>query len=287
MMAELPPPIHAVEIASPRDYGIVMGETLTGEIRVRTEAGLQLETASLPQPGSAVSDYLEVRKLDWERQSLGKETAYRITLTYQAFKGVREAETLTVPALPLRFNYQGQTVETEAPAWSFNLMPLIPGKLPDEAVNLRGDMPAPVYSTALHLQWLSVWLTGLVGMGVYAAWNLGLPPFRRHAPPFIRAALALKKLGRKPATPENHSQGVKLVHAALNETAGHTLFSAQLSLFLQTHPEYTPSATDLEQFFKASDRLFFSDACPAPADFPLSKLEDLCRKLASATGNKR
>ena len=287
MMAELPPPIHAVEISSPRDYGIVMGETLTGEIWVKTEAGLQLETASLPQPGSAVSDYLEVRKLDWERQSLGKETAYHITLTYQAFKGVREAETLTVPALPLRFNYQGQTVETLAPAWSFNLMPIIPAKTPDEAVSLRGDLPTPVYSSTQHLQWLSVWLAGLVGMGVYAAWHLGLPHFRRLAPPFIRAALALKKLGRKPATLENYRQGVKLAHAALNETAGHTLFSVQLPHFLETHPEYKHSATDLEEFFMVSDRLFFSDDCPSPADFPLSKLENLCRKLASAKGNKR
>jgi mxaA protein len=287
MMAGLPPPIHAVEIASPRDYGIVMGDTLTGEIRVRTAAGLQLETASLPRPGSAVSDYLEVRQLDWERQPFGKETAYRITLTYQAFKGVREAETLTVPALPLRFNYDGQTVETEAPAWSFNLMPLIPAKLPDEAVSLRGDLPAPAYSNARHVQWLSAWLAGLAGMGVYAAWNLGLPPFRRHAPPFIRAALALKKLGRKPATLDKHRQGVKQVHAALNETAGHTLISAQLPHFLQTHPEYTSSAAELEQFFKVSDRLFFSGDGPSPADFPLSRLENLCRKLASATGNKR
>jgi mxaA protein len=287
MMDGLPPPIHAVEIASPRDYGIVMGETLTGEIRVRTGAGLQLETASLPQPGSAVSDYLEVRKLDWERLSLDQETDYRITLTYQVFKGVREAETLTVPALPLRFNFHGQTVETLAPAWNFTLMPLIANKLPDEAVNLRGDLPVPAHSSTLHLQWLSVWLAGLVGMGVYAAWNLGLPPFRRHAPPFIRAALALKKLGMKPASLDNHRQGVKRVHAALNETAGHTLFSAQLPHFLQTHPEYTHAATDLEQFFRFSDRLFFSDACPSPADFPLTKLEDLCRSLAYASGNKR
>ena len=28
MMAELPPPIHAVEISSPRDYGIVMGQAV-------------------------------------------------------------------------------------------------------------------------------------------------------------------------------------------------------------------------------------------------------------------
>ncbi len=274
--------IHALEVSSPRDYGIVMGETLLGEIRVRTAAGLELETASLPQPGSAVNDYLEVRAIQSDRQTLGEETLYRITLTYQVFKGVREAETLAVPALPLRFHHYGEIVETTAPSWNFTLTPIIPAKTADEAVVLRASLPAPDNSSASHWRWLLAFLAGLAGLGIYSAWRLGLAPFRRHIPPFARAASELKILVRQAGTLANYRQGAKLLHDALNETAGHTLFYGQLPHWLETRPEYAGSKAELEQFFSVSERIFFMADTEYPADYPLSRVENLCRKLASA-----
>ena len=286
-LAEASSPIHSIEISSPRDYGIVMGDTLTGVIRVVTETGYHLETASIPQPGSAVNDFLEIREIHSDRQELGNETLYRIILIYQVFKGVREAETLTVPALPLRFERNGQSVETIAPAWNFTLTPIIPTNVPDEAVVLRGELPPPYYSGINHWRWLAACLSGLGGLGAYAAWRFGLPPFRRNDPPFARAALGLKKLGKKPATQENYRQGAKLLHDALNEAAGHTLLPGQLWRFLEAHPEYQGSTADLERFFMDSERVFYAIGTVPPVDFSLSKLEGLCRKLASAWGEKR
>ena len=286
VVAETNPPIHAVEISSPRDYGIVMGETFSGEIRVKMAAGYELETATLPRPGSAVSDVLEVRAIQHDRQSLGDEDLHRIILSYQVFKGVREAEILSVPALPLRFAGKGETVETLAPAWSFTLMPIIPSKLPDEAVSLRGDLPMPFASTAGHWRWLAALLAGLGGLGIYATWRLGLPPFRHQASPFLRVARELKrelkKQRRLGSSPANTQLSIKLVHDALNEIAGHTLFAGQLPGFLQTHPEYQSYASELEQFFRVSEQLFFATDRSEANDFPLSRLEKLCWNLALA-----
>jgi len=287
ILAEPHNPIHAVAVSSPRDYGIVMGDTLTGVIRVNAEAGYRLETAILPLPGSAINDFLEVREIHSDKQTLGNEILYRITLIYQVFKGVREAETLTVPALPMSFVRNGQRVETLAPAWNFTLTPIIPTNMPDEAVVLRGELPPPDYSSLSHWQWLVAYLTGLCGLGVYAAWTLGLPPFCRNAPPFVRAASGLKKLGKKSTSQENYRQGAKLLHTALNETAGHTLFPGQLRHFLKVHPEYQDCIAELERFFMNSERIFYATDNVPHADFSLSKLECLCRKLAKAWGNKR
>jgi len=281
---ELPSPIHSVSVAPLRDYGIVMGETLVSEIRVAAESGYELETAALPRPGSASSDFLELRETRWTQERQGGETVYHIRLVYQVFKGVRDAETLAVPALPLRFSRAGQTVETQAPAWNFTLVPIIPAKTADEDVVLRGDQPATPVSGDGHRRWLLACVAGLGVLGVYAGGRLGL--FRRHAPPFVRAARALKKLGRQTPTADTWRQGARLVHAALNETAGHTVFAGQLERLLATRPGYAAAQAELEQFFRLSDRLFFADAAECPADYPWARLESLCRKLAAA-GDRR
>jgi len=286
-LAEPHNPIHAMEVSSPRDYAIVMGDTLTGIIRVKTEIGYQLETATLPQRGSAVNDFLEIREIQNDKQALGNETLYRITLIYQVFKGVREAETLTVPALPLRFVRNGQRVETTAPAWNFTLTPIIPANTPDEAVVLRGEMPPPDYLDTSHWRWLSAYLAVLCGLGVYAAWSLGLPPFRRNVQPFVRAATGIKKLGKKSATPEDYRQGAKLLHHALNETAGHTLLSGQLRHFSEAYPEFQDCMPELERFFIDSEKIFYANDDLPHCGFSLSKLEGLCYKLAKAGRKKR
>ncbi len=286
-MAELPPPIHSVEISSPRDFGIVMGETLSSEIRIKMEAGYQLEASSLPQPGSAVTDFLEVRKLAWDRQAQGKNSVFQINLTYQVFKGVREPELLKVPAIHLRFNRNGHVVETDAPEWGFTLSPIIPAKTPDEAVILRGDLDPPAMSRSSDWRWLGVCLAGLSALAVYAAWRLGLPPFNRRASPFVRAASGLKKLGKQPATPSNFRLGAKLLHDALNETAGYTLFSGQLEHFLVEHSEYSQLKPDLRQFFIVSDHIFFAPNNGNTPNYSLDPLENLCKKLAHTWGKQR
>ena len=285
--AETPAPIHRLEISSPRDFGIVMGDTISSEIRVKMEVGYQLETANLPKPGSAVSDYLEVRKLDWSQQTQDNETLFNIHLVYQVFKGVREPEILSVPAISMRFKQDDKLVETEAPAWSFTLSPIISNKLLDEAVILRGDLPLPDIDNSKHWQWMGIFISGLIGLLFYAAWHLGLPPFNRRTPPFVRAASALKKLNKQPASLKNYRQGIKLLHDALNETADYSLFVKHLPKFLEEYPQYQHLKLDLEQFFATSNQAFFATATTEPADYTLTKMEKLCRELAKSWHKKQ
>jgi mxaA protein len=279
-----PAPIRSVSVAPQRDYGLVVGETLASEIRVAVEPGFELEAAALPLPGVAVSDFLELREIGWAKQPQGGETLYRIRLVYQVFKGVRDAETVAVPALPLRFNRAGQAAEADAPGWNFTLTPIIPPGTADDTVALRGDLPPPSLPDRGPGRWLLACLAGLAGLGVYAGERAGL--LRRRAPPFVRAARALKTLGRQPSSLDTWRQGARLVHAALNETAGHTVLSGQLRRFLAARPDYAGLQAELEQFFRHSDRLFFAEAADWPADYPLARLEALCRRLAAAGGGR-
>jgi mxaA protein len=287
--AQLPAAIHGVELHARRDFGYVMGEPLRHDIEIKVAKPFELEADFLPQAGSAVNDWLEIRQVEWKREDRGKETIYRIALTYQVFKGVRETETQAVPALPLRFRHGENSIEVEAPAWNFTLTPLISPKTPDENVTLRGDLPPPVYPTGQHKTALIGFLTGIVALLIYAAWRLGLPSFLAlDASPFARAGRALKKLRRQPASGEVYRQALRLVHGAINETAGYTVFSGRLDRFFIEHPEFDGLREQFEAFFVTSQGLFFASIeLDIPSDFALDRLEALCRESRKIEGRRR
>jgi len=282
--AELPAAVHGIELHALRDFGYVMGDPIRNDIEIGVAKPFELEADFLPHPGSAISEWLEVRELQWRQEDAGKETIYRIALTYQVFKGVREAEILSVPALPLRFRGADGSFEVQSPAWRFTLMPLISPKTVDENVTLRGPLPPTVYPTERPTAVLLGFLAGIAALLVYAAWQLGLPPFRAYAAsPFARAVRALKRLRRQPPSYETYRQALQLVHGAINETAGYTVFAGRLERFLVEHPEFEGLREPFEAFFTASGRLFFASLEPdLPTGPALARLEELCRKSETA-----
>ena len=282
--AELPAAVHGIELHAPRDFGYVMGDPIRNDIEIRVAKPFELEADFLPQPGSAINDWLEVRDVQWRREDSGKETVYRIALTYQVFRGVREAEPLSVPALPLRFRGADGRFEVQSPVWPFTLMPLIAPKIADESVMLRGPLSPPVYPTERLAAVLLGFLSGIAALLVYAARRLGLPPFRAFAAsPFARAVRTLKKLRRQPPSLEVYRQAFLLVHGALNETAGYTVLAGRLGRFLAEHPQFEGLREPFEAFFTASERLFFAPVEPDIANgHALARLEDLCRQSRAA-----
>jgi len=287
--AELPSPAHRIELSAPRDFGYVMGEPIRHNIDVQVAQAFELEADFLPQPGSAVSDWLELRQAEWKREDRGGETAYHITLSYQVFKGVRDPEILTVPALPLRFRDGDSRIEVEAPAWNFTLTPLIPPKTPDENVALRGDLPPPTYPTGPHQAALAGFLIGITALLLYASWHLGLPPFRAiNLSPFARAERTLRKLGRRSPSIEDYREALRLVHGAINETAGHTVLAGRLDRFLVEHPEFEGLREQLTAFFQVSQRVFFVSSEPqTPSDYSLDRLKQLCQQCRSIERERR
>jgi len=278
-LAQAESTIHTLKLIPQHGDNIVMGELVSSEIQVSVESDFKLDTANLPQAGSAVNDFLEIHETAWSQQERPSETLYTIKLTYQVFKAVRGVEDLEIPALELRFSHNEELVEAQAPAWKLSITPLIPPQTPDEAVEIKADLPTPEYSPENHWHRLFMLLVGLATMGIYALWYLGLPPFKFYTPPFVCAATGLKKLRKKPDLVK-WQQGIKLIHVGLNETAGCALFINQLADFLAQRPQYAGLKSELEQFFALSDRLFFAGATALPPDYPWSRLEALCQALA-------
>lgn len=272
-------PEPRVELSAPRDYGYVMGDLIEHTLTVAVPEAYGLDTGYLPAPGP-LDEWLDVRSVDWNRTRADGETRYRIRVVYQLFKGVRSAEKAAVPALPLRFAGP-DILEAKAPEWAFTVTPLIPPALADENVAIREALPPDPLATRPHWRRLLACLAGAAAVAGFLGWqNLG---WRRRTRPFGRAQRELKKLLRTPATPQSTREAARVLHRALDETAGETLFAGRIEDFCQGRPAFAALRDELRDFFELSRRLFFtSPEEPVPKDYPPARLADLCRRCAAA-----
>jgi len=271
-----------VEPSASRNFGYVIGDPVDYDVLITVPEGYTLETEHLPKPG-ALDEWLDIRAVGWTRTDENDMARYRLRLTYQVFKGIRQPEKLTVPALPIRF--RGQVpLEAQTPPWEIAIAPLIPPDLADEKVEIRPSVAPEPLPARPHGLKLIAYLAGTLAVLPLLAWRHGrLPFFTNAAPPFTRALRDLRKLSRKPADAEIYQAAVKLLHRALDDTAGFRLFAGELETFLTDRPAFAELREELHRFFALSRRVFFTvpDA-PVPADYPLTRLETLCRRCAAA-----
>jgi mxaA protein len=103
----------------------------------------------------------------------------------------------------------------------------------------------------------------LLTLLLYLAWRRGLMAFiARGNLPFTKAARELKRLQPTSGAPAHYAAGLKIVHEAINRTAGRAVFAHNLDEFLAAHPAYAGLRTDFDQLFAASGRVFFAGAAP-------------------------
>ena len=94
--------------------------------------------------------------------------------------------------------------------------------------------------------------------------------------PFASAHRAIRKL---PNTPEGLQNAVSKVHAALNASAGSSVFSSNLDAFLQKKPAFSPLKKEIDQFFGLSRQVFFEpNAKHEVGDMPIQWLAQFCRR---------
>ncbi|QSA98436.1 hypothetical protein [Methylococcus sp. EFPC2] len=265
-----------------------MGAVLEQDIRVKASSGFRLDTAQLPEAGSAYDDYLEIRRVTWTESDEFTGTVYDIHLSYQVFKGVRSPERLEVDGLPLRFVAGDEVLQVEAPAWSITVRPIIDSGLADEAVSLAAEMPAPARQFHHGHSMLIAWLLAALAIGLYGAWRLNAPPFRRRSRPFARARKALRKLRRSRSAAEKAQRAYRLVHQAFDQAAGYTVFAGELDEFLEARPLYGPLRGKIETFFALSRQFFFASENRIEPGYGMERggdtavlqwLETLCAEL--------
>lgn len=268
-----------VELFTPQAQSYVMGDLIEHSAVVTLPKGYVLDSGLLPKPG-ALSDWLDLQRIAWEKTEQGEENRYRLRLSYRVFKGVRGAEQQTIPPLPLRFRGAGGIVEAQTPEWGFVLNPIIPAATPDRQVTLRDSLPPPAIVLDAPRWRLAALLAGVLAVLIHLARHYQILSllFKPKAP-FARARQQLRKLARRRSDPEAYRQAFRALHRALDETAGQTLLAGHLPRFCRYHPAFAELSGELEQFFAGSQRLFFAVPEAAQlADYPFERLEVLCQQ---------
>jgi mxaA protein len=272
----------------PRAYGYSVGDVVQRRVQLQLPPGWSLDLDALPRsrrPGQAIE--LRSARLEGDR----------LLLDYQVFLAPTEVRTLEMPPLMLRFvgpeRVQGaegaarglrDVREVRVDAWPLTVAPLVPVEVsPREGLGaMRPDMPAAPIDTTPRQHRLLVLAALLLAVGAALTHlHLGLPWWGRRQRPFAQAWRQLRRWPER-AHPEQARAAMKLMHAALNRSAGQVLFAGGVAAFVDCHPRFGPLQAALSEFFERSQATFF--AVPAVMGAALTASADASTDAGTKVG---
>ena len=275
--------ILANDVIEPRTFGYVIGDKIRREVHLSVRSGYRLDEDSLPKPGR-LDRWLELAAPEIHAEPIGNGRRYHLILTYQLLNAPLAPETVPIPQQNLRILGGTQALTTLVPALRISVAPVTSAIRADgvTASSLQQDrppVPLPVEARQSRLAWTGAALLMLL---LIAAWRRGLLAFiARGNLPFAGAARELKRLQPATGAPAQYAAGLKIVHEAINRTAGRAVFAHNLDVFLAAHSEYAALRNDFGQLFAASDRMFFADAATvAPSTSDWAALLRLCQRCS-------
>ncbi len=266
-----------VEHITPSPLGYQVGSVIHHRLLISVRPGWRLLTERLPRQGG-VNPWLEIRRVDWHRQSMSKGKQYEVEIDYQIFPRLKQPSDLAIPGFKLFFTGPQQKMQThQLPPWHFTAAPLIPPHWRDDQVKLRPLWEPPQASISPFLQSLAESLTGAFLLAFFYFWRQGGLTFFTSPNPFKQALPLIKKASKK----GQMELAFKIFHRALNKTAKQALHADQITDFINTHPAFSHLETQLNKFFQHSRRLFFEGSWQT-TDYSIHELETLCRQCVKA-----
>ena len=265
----------AATVQQPRAFGHVIGDVLTQRVLLE-QAGQPLQPGALPST-ARIDLWLERRPSRIETDAEGRRW---LAIDYQVINAPRALTAISLPALSIA---TASGPPLALPAWPISIGPLTPLDVLAEGdlQALRPDRPVAALPTHAVQQQLKLSLLAL--LAVFAAW-LGWWAWRNQREaqqlPFANAWRELKRLGDS-SSPE----AWRVVHRALNKSAGRVVHGASLPQLLAEAPYLRPLQPRLEDFYRESTRrFFFAESAAAASAQPHAAypLKPLCRALCNA-----
>jgi mxaA protein len=303
--------IVEIEVIEPRTFGYVVGDTIRREVLLTLQSDYRLDRASLPE-GGRLDRWLELADPELRTESGWRGRRYHLILTYRLRSAPPAVETISIPQENLRI-VSGRTPDgrlaqtTLIPALRISVAPvtaagdthdLTGSSLQDD----RAPVPISVEPRQRRLAWTSAALLVLL---MLATCRRGVRAFvERRKLPFAMAVRELRRLHSRSgaaasvgasAAPGLAAGGaaqdaarLRIVHEAINRTAGRTIFAHNLDDFLAAHSEYAGLRDDFDRLFVASDHLFFNVGPPPDsAAQGLLRLCQLCRRIERRSSDVR
>ena len=269
-----------------RSYGLVVGDLIEHHYIIEIDKSYSLTQSSLPATGD-INYWLTLRNIQIHTTERNEHILYRLDLTYQTFYAPLDVRELTIPSIQLDFsNVDNKTFSLDIANWSFTMSPIkeiTPRGVGTES-KINRFMKASIPPSPISLSPLknALWLyTGLLFCSILlfliiSGWISGLS-----RSPFIKARKTIRKLAKTSDPSQQLNQHcLQALHKAINQRAGHTVFSHQLAQFLHDNPQFAALHESLKQFYQHSQDCFFLGKATEPK--LIEKCAKLCQQLADA-----
>jgi mxaA protein len=268
-------------VQQPRAYGHAIADVLEQKVLLE-DRGHRVDLSAPPSAGR-ISLWLERRPPSIETDSAGRRW---LVLRYQIINAPEQLTSVTIPALKLALA-SGYTLDI--PDWPVTVAPLTLSEPPDigRLTPLQGDRIVAAPPLAPIRRAIAIWAsaTGVVVIG-WGVWWFWREQRERAALPFARTWRALR--GRDAASIEGDAQTWRLLHDALNATAGRVVRARSLPELLLRAPHLQMLEPQIETFFRCSSARFFQDVRrarqPEPEHF---SLREFARALYRAERRNR
>jgi mxaA protein len=256
----------------PRSFGYTVGDRIERRIDITMAAPWSLAQASLPKPGR-INVWFELSQISLQSDPQRPGAPTELRLVYQLLNSPVQPTVLLLPRVALRFEGGAEPVEHEVAAAEVSAAPLLPAAAEKSSLDaLRADRrPEPIPVDALRRRLMIYPLAAaLLLLSMLVARQFAQ---RRRAGPFVRACRELRRIAHTPADASRAASAMRVVHRALDETAGHTVFLDNVdSLFASAHR--TPLRERTRTFLARSREQFFAGTGDP---LPLDELRDLAR----------
>jgi mxaA protein len=286
-LPDVKPGVVSIQIQDPeRAVGYTVGDVLTRHMAINIKKPYKLIAESLPIVGYQKRyrgqligiDLSDIRHASKES---GDAVKHDLTLSYQVWTNRNVVKNGALPAEYLHIiNVESkgkEVVKFRIPSFEFNISPIARFgqiKIEEDMSQYRGplllDSAPEKQRLKILLSILALSLLGLIYMLGKHAW---LP---RMGGPFAKSYRQIRK---QASTPQGIQNAVSSMHAALNTTAGHSLFNDNLDEFLIKKPAFNAIKTEIQQFFGLSNQVFFEPSAQHQAGGdPLNWLAQFCRR---------
>ena len=264
-----------------RAFGYSIGDRVERRVDLWLAPPWSLTQGGLPTPGRQ-SPWFDLVEITSTSEAAKNGTHVELRFVYQLLNSPVQPTALLLPRVGLKFEGGPQPVERDVPPVDVFASPLLPPAAAGSTLDaMRADRKPELIPVEHFRQRLIVY--GLVAAAILA-WMLVVQQLasRRRAGPFVRACRELRNLARGSSDVARAETAMRVVHRALDETAGHTVFVDNVdTLFESAHR--APLRARTLAFLDRSRQRFFAGAGEA---VPLQELRDFAQAWRTLEGRR-
>lgn len=270
--------VRSVDIKSPRDFGYVIGDVLTQRVSIVLDSPWTLDQRSVPKSDELnIWVHREVSPVRVRPVRDGKH--FELDLKYQIFNVSDKPQRIVIPVHGLAVRNGQEMVRIFIPEKILTVSPVTRDGS-NQSINYIKIQP-PVLPLPMdevqpfRMMWLSLLLVVASVLMLLYIW-IGLPLLQRANGPFAKALRQLRAMPVSLSNESSYRLALRVVHKAMNATAGKSLVTADLPGFLAEFKGFKARSDILQDIYEASDQQFFNrEGFNSPLN--ITELRDFCK----------